>query len=69
MVKSQENSNTSNGYTKDELSIIAEISTGLKENGWLLEYIEKRGKGWAFYIEPIEPIEKSTENVKVADEK
>jgi hypothetical protein len=65
MVKNEENANTQQSYTKDELNIIAEISAGLKENGWLLEYIEKRGKGWAFYIEPIE----STEHVKVTNEK
>lgn len=45
-------------YSNEELEVMVEITTGLKENGWLLKQLEKRGNGWVFFIEPIEELDK-----------
>jgi len=46
--------NRPEAWTEDELVVLKEIEKGLKENGWVLYYIERRGKGWHFIIQPLE---------------
>lgn len=35
-----------------EIEVCQEITQGLLDNGWQLRMLEKKGRGWVFFIEP-----------------
>jgi hypothetical protein len=36
-----------------EIEVCQEITQGLLDNGWKLRMLEKKGRGWVFFIEPV----------------
>ena len=57
MAKAQEITNKTQLWTMQELEVLQEIHAGLKLNGWQLNHIERRGRGWHFFIVPLEECE------------